>query len=128
MAEGFAKHLKADTIEASSAGTDPRCLDPYAVMVMKEIGIDILDYRPKHIGSVGEIPFDYAVIVCSYVNEFRPTLHKRTTIIPCEFVDPASLIGSARTSQDILKGYRRVRDEIRAFIESCPDSLFHSDA
>ncbi|HPJ40165.1 MAG TPA: arsenate reductase ArsC, partial [Spirochaetota bacterium] len=72
MSEGLARHLKGDVIEAYSAGTAPKTLDPRAVMVMKEIGIDISSHYSKHVDDLGTVEFDYVVTVCGHANENCP--------------------------------------------------------
>jgi len=122
MAEGWARHLKADTIEPYSAGLNLNPLNPIAVQVMAEVGIDISGQRPKHMDELqGE--FDYMVTVCDSANEHCPVLPSKAKRLHVGFDDPPRLAEFAKTETDKLQVYRRVRDEIKAFVERMPDNL-----
>jgi arsenate reductase len=123
MAEGWARHLKRDIIEPYSAGIDPRGLDSRAVTVMAEAGIDISSYRSKDIISLLDIPFDYVITVCSHADENCPVFPRPLKKIHRGFDDPPRLAADAGSEEEVLNHYRRVRDEIRRFVESIPDSL-----
>jgi len=123
MAEGWARHLKANSIEAFSAGVEPKGLDPYAVRVMAEAGVDISGHHAKSIGEVMDIPFDYVITVCDQARESCPIFPRPVKKFHKSFDDPPFLAQSAQSEQEILAIYRRVRDEIRAFVESLPESL-----
>ena len=123
MAEGWTRHLKGDRIEAWSAGIDARGLDPRAVRVLAEAGMDISHHRSKHVSEVMNIPFDYVITVCDHARESCPLFPRHVEKIHVAFDDPPSLAKSAKTEEETLNIYRRVRDEIRAFVESLPDSL-----
>ena len=126
MAEAWTRHLKGDVIEPYSAGIEPRGLDPKAVRVMAEAGVDISDHRSKHVDELKDIPFDYVVTVCDQAHESCPLFPGRTRVIHVGFDDPPRLAKQARDEQEALSHYRRVRDEIRRFIESLPDRLERS--
>jgi len=123
MAEGWARHLKANSIEAFSAGVEPKGLDPYAVRVMAEAGVDISGHHAKSIGEVMDIPFDYVITVCDQARESCPIFPRPAKKFHKSFDDPPFLAQSAQSEQEILAIYRRVRDKIRAFVESLPESL-----
>jgi len=123
MSEGLARHLKGDVIEAYSAGTVPKTLDPRAVTVMKEIGIDISSHFSKHVEDLGPIEFDYVVTVCGHANENCPFFPGQTKVVHVGFEDPPQLAEDSSSEEEALKHYRRVRDEIRVFIETLPGSL-----
>jgi arsenate reductase len=123
MAEGWARHLKGDVIEAYSAGIEPRGLDPRAVTVMAEAGVDISAQRSKHVDEVKEIAFDYVVTVCGHADENCPAHLSRSKVVHVAFDDPPRLAADAKTEDEALGHYRRVRDEIRAFVETLPDAL-----
>jgi arsenate reductase len=123
MAEGFAHSLKGDTIEAYSAGTDQRPLDRRAVQVMREVGVDISHHRSKHVNELKDISFDYVITVCGHANENCPVFLRKTIVVHFGFDDPPELARDAGSEDEALKHYRRVRNEIRAFIEGLPDSL-----
>ena len=124
MSEGLARHLKHDIIEAYSAGTAPKTLDPRAVTVMKEIGIDISSHYSKHVDDLGPVEFDYVVTVCGHANENCPFFPGTTKVIHVGFEDPPQLAMDASGEEEALDHYRRVRDEIRVFIETLPGSLY----
>ena len=123
MAEGWAKQLKADKIEAYSAGIETHGLNPYAVKVMKEAGVDISGHKSKLVTGLMDIQFDYVVTVCGHANETCPFFPGRTRLVHVGFDDPPKLAKEARTEEEALGHYRRVRDEIRQFVETLPDAL-----
>ena len=123
MAEGWARHLKGDVIEPYSAGVEPHELDPRAVQVMAEAGVDISAHRSKHIEEVMDIPFDYVVTVCDDAREQCPFFPRKVKMVHIGFADPPRLVEQAKDEQEALNSYRRVRDQIRQFIESLPDAL-----
>jgi arsenate reductase len=123
MAEGWARHLKGGVIEAYSAGIEPRGLDSNAVRVMAEAGVDISSHRSKDIRDLIDIPFDHVVTVCGHAEETCPVFPRPLKRIHRGFDDPPRLAEKARTEEEVLNHYRRVRDEIREFIETLPESL-----
>jgi len=123
MAEGWARHLRGDVIEPYSAGIETHGLNPHAVRVMAEAGVDISKQESKHVDELKDVRFDYVVTVCGHADERCPSFPGRTKVIHVGFDDPPRLARDARTEQEALGHYRRVRDEIRAFIETLPDAL-----
>ena len=123
MAEGWARHLKADVIEPHSAGIETHGLNPLAVKVMAEAGVDISGHRSKHLEEVKEVPFDYVVTVCDHAHESCPVFPGRTRVVHVAFDDPPRLAKEAPNEEEALESYRRVRDEIRDFVEHLPDAL-----
>jgi len=123
MAEGWARHLKGDVIEPYSAGLEPRALDPRAVNVMAEAGVDISWQRAKHVNELGDTVLDYVVTVCGHAHENCPVFPSRSTVVHVGFDDPPQLVANAKSEEEALGHYRRVRDEIRAFVQTLPDSL-----
>jgi len=123
MAEGLAKHLKGDLIDAYSAGTVPKTLDPRAVTVMKEKGIDISGGRSKHVNELMNISFDYVITVCGHANETCPFFPGKTRVVHQGFDDPPVLAQDAASEDEALVHYRRVRDEIEAYILTLPGAL-----
>jgi AhpD family alkylhydroperoxidase len=123
MAEGWARHLKGDIIEPYSAGIETHGLNPAAVGVMSEAGVDISGHRSKHVDEVRGIPFDYVVTVCDDAHESCPLFPGRAKAVHVTFEDPPRLAAQAKDEQEALNCYRKVRDEIRQFVESLPDSL-----
>ena len=125
MAEGWARHLKADRIEAYSAGIETHGLNPNAVKVMAEAGVDIAGQQSKHVDALLEVPFDYVVTVCDHASEYCPLFPGEAKVVHHNFDDPPQLAQNAANEEEALNHYRRVRDEIRAFIEMLPQSLEH---
>jgi arsenate reductase len=123
MAEGWARRLKDGVIDAYSAGTHPKVLDPMAVRVMADVGIDISTQQPKSLDAVAHLPFDYVVTVCDDAHEACPIFPGRARMIHRGFDDPPRLAAAAKSREEALGHYVRVRDEIKAFIEQLPDAL-----
>jgi len=120
MAEGWARHLRGDVIEPYSAGVEPHGLDPRAVKVMAEAGVDISGHRSKHLDELKAMEFDMVVTVCDSAREACPYFPGPAKKIHKGFDDPPRLAAGARTEEEALLHYRRVRDEIRRFVESLP--------
>jgi arsenate reductase (thioredoxin) len=123
MAEGFARALKGDVIEPYSAGVEVRGLDPRAVKVMAEAGIDISKHRSKHVRELMDIPFDYVITLCDHANQTCPVFPGKVKRVHAGFDDPPTLAKNAVSEAEALPHYRRVRDEIRTFIEQLPQIL-----
>ncbi|MCC7146456.1 MAG: arsenate reductase ArsC [Phycisphaeraceae bacterium] len=129
MAEGLARSLKSDLLEPYSAGIETHGLNPQAVQVMAEIGIDISKQQSKTVAAVRDVPFDYVVTVCGHAHETCPTwLGNKAQVIHVGFDDPPKLAQNARTPEEALNHYRKVRDEIAAFVRSLPQALTLSSA
>jgi arsenate reductase (thioredoxin) len=123
MAEGWARHLRGDVVEAYSAGLEAHGLNPHAVRVMAEAGVDISGQRSKRVDELAGVPFDYVITVCDHAHENCPLFPGNTNVLHVGFDDPPRLAKSARTEAEALGHYRRVRDEIRAFVETLPGCL-----
>ena len=123
MAEGWASHLKSDGIDAYSAGIETHGLNPNAVRVMAEAGVDISKHNSKNVKDLMDIAFDYVITVCGHANETCPVFIGKTKKVHVGFDDPPRLAKDAKTEEDALNQYRRVRDEIKAYILTLPDSL-----
>ncbi len=123
MAEGWARHLKSEEIEAYSAGIEKRGLDPLAVRVMAEAGVDISGQASKMIDELPERTFDHVITLCDHANETCPFFPGRTQRMHAGFDDPPAMAKDASTEEEVFDQYRRVREEIRAFIEQLPETL-----
>ena len=123
MAEGWARHLKGDVMEAYSAGIETHGLNPNAVKVMAEVGVDISGHRSKHVDELKDVAFDYVVTVCDNAHESCPLFPGKTKVVHVGFDDPPRLAKAANTDEEKLDCYRRVRDEIRKFVETLPEGL-----
>jgi arsenate reductase len=125
MAEGWIRHLKGDLFEVWSAGIETHGLNPRAVKVMAEAGVDISGHRSKPVGELMHIPFDYVITVCDHANETCPVFPGTARRIHHSFEDPPRLARDAATEEEALDCYRRVRDEIREFVRGMPHTLTH---
>jgi len=129
MAEGWARSIKGDIIEAYSAGIEMHGLNPRAVKVMAEAGVDISAHRSKTVDELGNVAFDYVVTVCGHAHETCPMwLKGRAKIVHVGFDDPPQLAREARSEEEALAHYRRVRDEIRMFVNGMPQNLITGGA
>jgi arsenate reductase len=117
MAEGLLRHDAGDRFEVESAGTKPSLVRPEAIAVMRELGIDISDHRSKHVVEFAGQAFDYVLTVCDNAKETCPIFPSGATVIHHNFEDPAVLHG---TEQQRLAVFRRVRDEIRQYLQAFP--------
>ncbi len=123
MAEGWARALKGDVIEAYSAGIETHGLNPNAVKVMAEAGVDISGHLSKLLDALADGDFGFVVTVCDHAHESCPIFPRKTKVVHMGFDDPPQLARELKTDEDKLNCYRRVRDEIKAFIETLPEGL-----
>lgn len=123
MAEGWARRLRSDEIEAVSAGTETHGLNPNAVKVMAEAGVDISGARSKNVREFLDTAFDYVVTVCDNARENCPIFPGAGKIVHVGFDDPPALAETVEGDEEKLDIYRRVRDEIRGFVERLPVNL-----
>ncbi len=123
MAEGWARTLRGDAIEPHSAGIVSSGLNPSAVKVMAEAGVPIERQSSKSVGDVRDIPFDYVVTVCSEADAVCPSFPGGAKVVHVPFDDPPKLAEGAASEEEALVPYRRVRDEIRAFVEMLPEAI-----
>ena len=127
MAEGWARHLKGDRIEAFSAGLETHGLNPNAVKVMAEVGIDISSHKSQLLDELMDVDFDYVVTVCGHAHETCPMFPGAAKVIHVGFDDPpkmaAELADKGADEETCLNCYREVRDEIREFVAKLPESL-----
>ena len=120
MAEGWARHLKSDSVEAHSAGVVASGLDPRAVAVMAEAGVDISAQRSKTTSEFAGRSFDYVVTLCDHARESCPVFLGAGKHVHRGFDDPPSRAAESAGEEDALAAYRRVRDGIREFVETLP--------
>jgi len=123
MAEGLARRLLPDGYEVFSAGIEKHGLNPMAVEAMSEIGIDISGHRSKTLDELADIGFDYVITVCGHAAETCPVFPGETVRVHRGFDDPPKLAAGAVSHEEALAHYRRVRDEIRAYVAGLPDEL-----
>jgi arsenate reductase len=127
MAEGWARRLKGDVLEPYSAGIEVHGMNPGAVKVMAEAGVDISHHRSKNVSELMNVPFDYVVTVCGHAHETCPMFPGKAKVVHVAFDDPPRLAKDAKTEEEALAHYRRVRDEIKAFVLTLPESLATPD-
>lgn len=120
MAEGWARALLGDRVEAHSAGTRPQGLNRLAVIAMSEVGVDISRHESKAIASLGDIEFDCVITVCDSAREACPVFPGAARVIHQSFDDPPRLALGAKDDDEALPHYRRVRDEIKEFVQRLP--------
>ena len=127
MAEGWARALRGDELEVYSAGIETHGLNPNAVAVMAEAGVDISGQQSQLWDEFATLALDWVVTVCSHAHESCPVLPCTTRVKRVGFEDPPKLAKelqeSGASSEEQLEPYRRVRDEIRAFVETLPGAL-----
>lgn len=127
MAEGWARRLQPDRFEVYSAGVSPKGVDPRAVKAMAEAGVDISGHRSKDVAALGETEFDYVVTLCGNAQENCPYFPAKTKLLHKGFDDPPGLAEGARNEEEAMAPYRRVRDQIRDFIQNLPVELEKQD-
>ncbi|MCB1151317.1 arsenate reductase ArsC [bacterium] len=127
MAEGWARALHGDRLRALSAGTETHGLNPRAVAVMAEAGVDISAHHSKTLNDVDLAAVDLVVTVCGHAHETCPVLPAQVRVLHRGFDDPPALARDAAGDDEALAPYRRVRDEIRDFVVSLPDLLAPQD-
>jgi len=123
MAEGWTRHLHHDRVEVYSAGIETHGLNPRAVQVMAEAGVDITGHQSQHIDEFKHVPLDCVVTVCDHAHEHCPVFSGKTQVVHVGFSDPPQLAQGLEGEEEILNCYRLVRDEIRAFVETLPSRL-----
>jgi arsenate reductase len=116
MAEGWANKLLSKTLRAYSAGTEPHSLNPLAVKVMQEAGVDISQHQSKSLESLSNISFDLIVTVCDNASKSCPIPPSGAKVVHAPFDDPPKLAQGALNEEAALQHYRRVRDEIKEFV------------
>jgi len=120
MAEGWARHLKSDVIEAYSAGVWPAGVSSRAIKVMAEAGVDISSHKSQHVDEFADVELDYVITLCDNARAKCPLFHGDVKYVHRAFNDPVMMIGA---DDQVIAAFRRTRDEIRAFVEALPESL-----
>ena len=123
MAEAWTRVLKGDRIEAYSAGVDPHGVEPRAVKAMAQAGIDISGQTSKDVDTLEHIIFDYVITLCDQAHQACPVFPAKTRLLHVGFDDPPRLAAGAQAEEEAMVHYRRVRDEIKAFVERLPEVL-----
>jgi len=123
MAEAWTRLLKGDRFDAYSAGVAPKAVDPRAIKAMAEAGIDISEQKSKDVHALGNMEFDFVITLCDNARESCPYFPAKTKLIHQSFEDPPNLAEGAKSEEKAMIHYRRVRDEIKAFVETLPEVL-----
>jgi len=117
MAEALMRNMADDRFKVFSAGVEPTQVNPYAIKVMNEIGIDISSYSSKSVNKFLKQEFDYVITVCNHARQVCPVFPGRHEKIHWDIEDPANAKGS---EQEKLAFFRKIRDEIK---EKCLEFL-----
>jgi len=123
MAEGWTRQLKSDELEAFSAGIENHGLNQNAIKVMAEAGVDISQHRSQLLDEFDLSGIDYIVTVCNHARESCPLVPDGCLVFHKSFDDPPRLAQSLTAEQDILDCYRKVRDEIKEYVQLLPGIL-----
>jgi len=123
MAEGWGKALLSDRFEVFSAGIEKHGLNPNAVKVMKENGVDISDHYSKTLEELSHVSFDLVITVCGHADETCPVFSGNTKKIHSGFDDPPKIAANAKNEEEVLLPYKRVCLEIKDFIENIDDVI-----
>jgi arsenate reductase len=113
MAEGLFRAMRGDDYDVYSAGTEPGTVNPFAIIAMKEIGIDISGHYSKSTDEFTGMEIEYVITVCDSAKETCPVFSGGRNIIHKRFEDPSATEG---TDEDMLNAFRRIRDEIKDWI------------
>lgn len=116
MAEGFGKKYFGDKYDIYSAGIEKHGMNPRAMKVMAEKGVELILHSSKTLSDLGAVEFDYVFTVCGHASENCPVFLGQAKVIHVGFDDPPKLAIGLSDEEKILDQYRRVRDEIEKFI------------
>jgi len=120
MAHGYLQHFAKDKVQVYSAGVEIHGLNPFAVGIMAEDGIDISKHTSNHVDEYQDITFDYVITVCDNAKEACPFFPTKTTTIHHSFEDPSK---SSGTAKELIAEFRKVRDRIKAFSKEFIETL-----
>jgi arsenate reductase len=127
MAEGWTRHLKGELIEAYSAGIETHGLNPHMVKVMAEVGVDVTSQKSENIRDFADTQLDVVVTVCGHAHETCPVFPANCKVVHSGFPDPPKiakeLAAQGASEDEQLDCYRKVRDEIKSYVESLPNFL-----
>ena len=127
MAQGWTRHLKGDVVDAYSAGIETHGLNPHAVKAMAEAGVDITSQRSENIKDFADHDLDVVVTVCGHAHETCPVFPADCRVVHVGFEDPPKmareLAEGGASEEEQMNCYRKVRDEIKAFVETLPEVL-----
>lgn len=127
MAEGWARYFHNDWLKAFSAGIEKHGMNENAIKVMKEAGVDISAHNSKLLSELPDLQFDLVITVCGNANERCPIFPGHTRVVHIPFADPPALAKELGGNEQALDCYRKVRDQIKDFIETQLKGLFSND-
>ena len=127
MADGWTKFLKNDNLDVYSAGIETHGLNPYAVKVMAESGVDISNHESTNIKDLIHIDLDFVITVCGHADENCPVFPGKTKVVHIGFDDPPKLAAKFETEEEKLDCYRKVRDEIKKFVMNELDDIIKNE-
>jgi arsenate reductase len=130
MAEGWTRHLKSNQIEAFSAGIETHGLNPHMIEVMDEAGVDVSNQKSENIRDFAEHDLDVVITVCGHAHETCPVFPANCKVVHTGFPDPPKmakeLAEKGATEEEQLDCYRSVRDKIKEYILTLPESLIEN--
>ncbi len=112
IAEGYLRHFFGNVANVYSAGVETHGVNPRAVAIMAEDGIDISNHTSNHVDEYAEIPFDLILTVCDHAKERCPYFPSQAVRLHCNFPDPAKATGS---EEEVMKSFRTTRDLIKSY-------------
>lgn len=117
IAHGYLQHFGGSAVEVLSAGVETHGVNPRAIAIMKEDGIDISRHTSNNVDEYRDLAFDHVITVCDNAKERCPWFPTTAQKHHRDFTDPAKVTG---TEAEIMAAFRRVRDEIKAY---CKDFI-----
>ena len=112
IAHGYLKHFAGNKAMVYSAGIETHGVNPKAIQVMAEDGIDIAAHTSNHVDEYLSVPFDFVITVCDNANEACPYIPGHVQRFHHNFPDPAKAVGSP---DEVIAEFRRVRDMIKSY-------------
>ncbi|RSK24948.1 arsenate reductase ArsC [Hymenobacter metallilatus] len=123
LLHGYLHQLLGDAVTVYSAGVETHGLNPRAVQVMREDGVDISHHTSNHVDEYAHVPFDYVLTVCDHANEVCPVFPSTAKKLHHNFPDPAKATG---TEEEVLQQFRAVRDQVKAYAQEFVEREFVS--
>jgi arsenate reductase len=115
LLHGYLQQLLGDAATVYSAGVETHGLNPRAVQVMREDGVDIAHHTSNHVDEYAQVPFDYVITVCDHANEVCPVFPSTAKKLHHNFPDPAKAMG---TEEEVLQQFRAIRDQVKAYAQA----------
>lgn len=119
MAEGYLRHFAGDKAQVYSAGIETHGVNPKAIEVMREDGVDIMGHTSNNVDEYKGIDFDFVITVCDNAKKSCPFFPSKAIKFHYNFPDPAKVVGSA---DEVMNEFRKVRDEIKEYCRKWVDA------